>query len=178
MTQQLLRDPAELHPILRWFYRDWRPTAIGRQVNRLAAWYSGSRWSPAHLAMLEVRGRSSGTLRRSPVVIATVDGHDYLVSILGSGSEWVKNVDAAQGAANIRHGRDRAVHLVPVQVSMRAPILREYVRIATSGRHHFPVPVGAPLPEFAKIAENYPVYRIDPPDARQRPRDINSGTRP
>jgi deazaflavin-dependent oxidoreductase (nitroreductase family) len=119
------------------------------------------------MAMLEVRGRSSGTLRRSPVVIATVDGHEYLVSILGNGAEWVKNVDAAHGAAIIRHGRDRAVHLVPVPASMRAPVLREYVRVATSGRHHFPVAVGAPLSEFASIAERYPVYRIDPPGARQ-----------
>jgi deazaflavin-dependent oxidoreductase (nitroreductase family) len=163
MNQQLQRDPAEQHPILRWFYRGWRPTAIGRQVNRLAAWYSGSRWSPTHMAMLEVRGRTSGTLRHSPVVIATVDGHDYLVSILGNGSEWVKNVDAAHGAAVIRHGHDRAVHLALVPASMRAPILSEYVRAATSGRHHFPVPVGAPLSEFASIAEWYPVYRIDPP---------------
>jgi deazaflavin-dependent oxidoreductase (nitroreductase family) len=115
--------------------------------------------------MLVVRGRSSGTPRRSPVVIATVDGHDYLVSMLGNGSEWVKNVDAAHGAAVIRHGHDRAVHLVPVPASMRAPILREYVRVATSGRNHFPVPVGAPLTEFASIAESYPVYRINPPSA-------------
>jgi len=43
----------------------------------------------------------------------------------------------------------------------RGPILREYVRIATSGRHHFPVGVGAPLSEFQAIAERYPVYRIE-----------------
>lgn len=41
------------------------------------------------------------------------------------------------------------------------PILSEYVRVATSGRHHFPVAVGAPLSEFQMIAERYPVYRID-----------------
>jgi hypothetical protein len=43
----------------------------------------------------------------------------------------------------------------------RAPILSEYVRVATSGRHHFPVAVGAPLSEFQTIADRYPVYRID-----------------
>jgi hypothetical protein len=41
-------------------------------------------------------------------------------------------------------------------------ILREYVRIAQSGRLHFPVTVGAPLSDFEAIAERYPVYRIDP----------------
>jgi hypothetical protein len=41
-------------------------------------------------------------------------------------------------------------------------LLSEYVRVATSGRHHLPVAVGAPLSEFQAIAERYPVYRIDP----------------
>ena len=38
-------------------------------------------------------------------------------------------------------------------------LLSEYVRVATSGRHHLPVAVGAPLSEFQAIAERYPVYR-------------------
>jgi hypothetical protein len=36
------------------------------------------------------------------------------------------------------------------------------VRIAKSGRQHFPLAVGAPLSDFEAIAERYPVYRIDP----------------
>jgi hypothetical protein len=35
------------------------------------------------------------------------------------------------------------------------------VRIATSGRRHFPLSVDAPLADFEAIAERYPVYRID-----------------
>jgi hypothetical protein len=82
--------------------------------------------------------------------------------MLGPGSDWVKNVDAAGGNAVLRQGRPRRVRLVPVPPEQRAPILREYVRIASSGRQHFPVPAGAPLAEFAAIADRYPVYRIDP----------------
>ncbi len=41
-------------------------------------------------------------------------------------------------------------------------MLRGYVRVPTSGRHHFPVAAGAPLSEFEAIAERYPVHRIDP----------------
>ena len=58
----------------------------------------------------------------------------------GPGSDWVKNVEAAQGDAVIRRGRRRRVHLVAVLPEQRAPILREYVRIASSGRQHFPLP--------------------------------------
>ncbi len=147
---------------MRLLYRDWRPTHLGRWVNRFAGWWSGLGLPPRFQATLEVRGRTSGRRRSNPVVIATVEGNRYLVSMLGSESDWVKNVEAAHGDAVIRQGRRRRVHLVAVPPEQRAPILREYVRIALSGRQHFPLPVGAPLSEFEAIAGRYPVYRIDP----------------
>ena len=155
-------DPAERSPLLRLFYRDWRPTRIGRWVNRLASWLSVVGLSSREMAVLEVRGRASGQCRSTPVVVATVEGKRYLVSMLGPGSDWVKNVEAAHGDAVLRQGRRRPVHLVSVPPAARAPILSAYVRVATSGRHHLPVAVGAPLTEFHTIADRYPVYRIDP----------------
>ena len=156
------RDPAERNAIMRLFYRDWRPTRLGRWVNRLQTWWSGLGLPPRFMAVLEVRGRVSGRRRANAVVIATVAGKRYLVSMLGPRSDWVKNVEAARGRAVLRQGQRRRVRLVPVPPEERAPILREYVRIASSGRQHFPLPVDAPLPAFAAIAERYPVYRIDP----------------
>jgi deazaflavin-dependent oxidoreductase (nitroreductase family) len=154
-------DPAE-RTALRIFYRNWRPTRLGRWVNRVQGWYSGLGLPPRLMAVVEVRGRSSGRVRSNPIVVTTVDGKRYLVSMLGPSSDWVKNVEAANGDAVIRQGRRRRVHLAPVAPEERAPVLREYVRIAPSGRHHFPVPVAAPLDEFEKIADRYPVFRIDP----------------
>jgi deazaflavin-dependent oxidoreductase (nitroreductase family) len=156
-------DPAKQSALMRLFYRDWRPTRLGRRVNRLQGWLSGLGLPPRFQAVLEVHGRKSGRRRSNPVVIATVEGKRYLVSMLGPGSDWVKNVEAAHGDAVIRHGRRRPVHLVAVPPEQRAPILREYVRIASSGRQHFPLPVGAPLSDFETIAARYPVYRIDLP---------------
>lgn len=155
-------DPAERSAVMRLFYRGWRPTRLGRWGNRVMAWWSAVGLPPRIQATLEVRGRTSGRLRSNPVAIATVEGNSYLVSMLGPRSEWVKNVEAANGDAAIRQGRRRRVHLVPVFPAERAPMLREYVRIAASGRRHFPLPVGAPLSEFEAIAGRYPVYRIDP----------------
>jgi deazaflavin-dependent oxidoreductase (nitroreductase family) len=154
-------DPAERSPLMRLFYSSWRPTRLGRWANRISGWWSGLGLPPRSMAVLEVPGRKSGHRRSNPVVIATVDGSRYLVSMLGPGSEWVKNVEAAHGEAAIRQGRRRPVHLVSVPPEQRAPVLQEYVRIAASGRRHFPVPVGAPLADFEAIAERYPVYRID-----------------
>ena len=162
MTNSKHSDPAERSALMRLFYRNWRPTRLGRWVNRFMCWWSGLGLPPKFQAALEVQGRKSGRTRSNPVVIATVDGKPYLVSMLGSESDWVKNVEAAHGDAVIRQGRRRRVHLVAVPPEQRAPILREYVRIAPSGRQHFPLPVGAPLSDFEAIAGRYPVYRIDP----------------
>ena len=155
-------DPAERSALMRLFYRNWRPTRLGRWVNRFWCWWSGLGLPPSFQAALEVSGRTSGRRRSNPVVIATVEGKRYLVSMLGSGSDWVKNVEAAHGNAVIRQGRRRRVQLVAVPPEQRAPVLREYLRIASSGRQHFPLPVGAPLSDFEAIAGRYPVYRIDP----------------
>ena len=161
MSRASHTDPAELSALWRLFYRDWRPTRIGRWANRVAGWSSALGFS-SKAAVLEVRGRASGQWRSTPVVIARMDGERYLVSMLGPGSDWVKNVEAANGHAILHQGGRRAVRLIGVPSAERAPILREYVRVATSGRRHLPVAVDSPLAEFEGLAERYPVYRIDP----------------
>jgi hypothetical protein len=106
-------DPAE-QGLLRLCYRNWRPTRLGRWANRLWCWWSGLGMPPRFQAALEVRGRTSGRIHSNPVVIAKVEDREYLVSMLGPGSDWVKNVEAAYGDAVIRQGRRRRVHLVSV----------------------------------------------------------------
>jgi len=160
-TSSIRTDPAERSPVMRLFYRNWHPTRLGRWLNRVQGYWSSLGLPPKLVTTLEVRGRRSGQRRSNPVVIATVEGQRYLVSMLGPDSDWVKNVDAAHGDAVLRQGRRQHVRLVPVPAQQRAPILREYVRIAPSGRQHFPLAVAAPLSEFAAIAQDYPVYRID-----------------
>lgn len=160
--QGLTSDPAERRAFMRLFYRDWHPTRLGRWVNQASCWLAGLGLPPHFQVALEVRGRRSGRTRARAVVIATVEDKQYLVSMLGPGSDWVKNVEAAHGEAAIRHGRRHQVHLVLVPPEQRAPIIREYVRVAHSGRQHFPLGPSAPLSDFEAVADRYPVYRIDP----------------
>jgi hypothetical protein len=131
-------------------------------VNRAWAWVSGLGLIPPILLTLQVKGRSSGRLRMNVLVPATHGGQRYLVSMLGDGSEWVRNVRAAGGEAFIKRGRSRPVMLTEIPPTERAPILKAYCQVATSGRHHFPVPPTAPLSEFEAVAADYPVFRIDP----------------
>ena len=154
------RDPAE-QGVLRIFYKDWRPTRLGRIANRMTGWWASKGLPPRFQQTLEVRGRKSGQIRSTPVVVTTVGGERYLVAMLGSDTEWVKNVEAADGEATLRHGTRVPIRLVEVPPEERAPVLAAYVRIATSGRRHIPVAPGASLSEFATVAHLYPVFRIE-----------------
>ena len=108
---------------------------------------------------LEVPGRVSGKTTSFPLGMADVDGHWYLVSMLGE-CNWVANVRAADGHAVLRRRRRRSVRLVEVPSNARAPILARYVEIAPGGRPHIPVPRGSSLEEFAAIAESHPVFEV------------------
>lgn len=154
-------DPAE-QGALRFFYRDWRPTWLGKLVTRFLACMSGLGLTPPILLTLRVKGRRSGRLRDTVLVVAEHGGQRYLVSMLGEGAEWVRNVRAAGGQAFIKRGRSRRVQLTEVPAAERGAILRTYCQVATSGRRHFPVAHNAPRAEFDAIAARYPVFRIDP----------------
>lgn len=156
------RDPAEQSGYLRYFYRDWRPTRLARLWNRAYAWVAGLGILPPLLATLQVRDRRDGKLRSTILVVARHGGHRYLVSMLGNGSDWVRNVRAAGGEAVIKRGRVVPIHLTEIPAHDRAAILRSWCQAASSGRKHLPVSPGAPLAEFDRIAPSHPVFRIDP----------------
>jgi hypothetical protein len=156
------KDPAEQSGYLRYFYRDWRPTRLGHFWSRAFAWVAGLGLTPSILTALQVRNRQTGRLELVVLVSTSYNGQRYLVSMLGDGSEWVQNARAADGQAFIKRGRSRPVVLTEIPISERAPILKAWCKVATSGRRHLPVAHDAPVTAFAKIAANYPVFRIDP----------------
>jgi hypothetical protein len=155
-------DPAERRGYLRLFYRDWRPTRLGRIWNGTFAWVSGLGLTPKILLTLLVKSRSSGRLYSTVLVVVSYQGGRYLVSMLGDSSEWIQNVRAAGGEAFIKRGRSRPIVLTEVPPEERAPILKAWCQVATSGRQHLPVPHDAPVSAFEAIAADYPVFRIDP----------------
>ena len=162
IVSALRKDPAERGGYLRFFYRDWRPTRLGRIWNRAYAWVTGLGLTPQILLTLQVKSRSNGRLCSTVLVVASHQGQRYLVSMLGHGSEWVQNIRAAGGKAFIKRGRLHPVMLTEIPPEERAPILKAWCQVATSGRNHLPVPHGAPVSAFEAIAGDYPVLRIDP----------------
>ena len=70
--------------------------------------------------------------------------------------------EAAGGAAFVKRGRLRPVMLTELPPEERAPVLKAWCQVASSGRRHLPVPHDAPEAAFAAIAADYPVFRVDP----------------
>jgi hypothetical protein len=148
----------------RWLYRGGRPNRVARAADRLTAALAARGRGPDYLVTLEVRGRRSGRTVGLPLVIAEVGGERYLVSMLGEGVNWVRNVRAVGGEAVLRHGRREEVRLEEVAPERRAPVLKAYLERAPNARTHVPVDKDAPLEEFERVAPRLPVFRVVPRD--------------
>jgi deazaflavin-dependent oxidoreductase (nitroreductase family) len=129
-------------------------------MNRASGIVASRGVTPNFLLTLEVSGRKSGRTFSLPVVVALVEGHWYLVSMLGEDVQWVRNVRAAGGRAVLRSGDLENVRLEEVPVDQRAPILKAYLKRAPGARPHVPVKKDAPLAEFENIATLFPVFRV------------------
>ena len=123
----------------KWLYRGGRPNRVARLADRFTAALSARGVGPDYLVTLEVPGRRSGRTVSLPIVVADVRGERYLVSMLGEGVNWVRNVRAAGGDATLRHGRREEVRLEEVAPERRAPVLKAYLGRAPNARVHIPV---------------------------------------
>jgi hypothetical protein len=146
----------------RWLYRGGRPNRLARVADRLTAALSSRGAGPDYLVTLQVPGRKSGRTLRLPLVVAEVGGERYLVSMLGDGVNWVRNVQAAGGEAVLRHGHHEEVRLDGVAPERRAPVLKAYLGRAPNARTHVSIDKDAPLEEFERVAPQFPVFRVEP----------------
>jgi deazaflavin-dependent oxidoreductase (nitroreductase family) len=153
-------DMKIVHKFNRWMYRGQRPNWLARVMNRAGAAVAALGITSCRMVTLEVTGRKSGRIFSLPVVIATVRGERYLVSMLGEHVQWVENVRASGGRAALRGGRREEIRLEEVPPQQRATILKAHLQRAPGARPHIPVNKDAPLSEFEKIAPAFPVFRI------------------
>ena len=138
------------------------PNWMASVVNRCWAIVYALGIAPNSLVILGVRGRRSDRVIRLPLVMTVVDGERYLVSMLGDGVDWVRNVRAARGKATLRHGRREEVCLEEAAEDRGAPVLKAYVKRAPGARAHLPIDKDAPLSELEQVASRFPVFRIVP----------------
>ena len=145
----------------RWLYREGHPNRLAKILNRGWAFVHSLGILPSYLVTLEVVGRQSGKTISFPLAMVVMNRQRYLVSMLGEEANWVRNVQAAGGKAILRHGKIEPVLLHEVDASLRAPILKAYLKIAPGARPHLPVDKDAPLSEFEKISAQYPVFKVE-----------------
>ncbi len=146
--------------LAKWLYRGARPNWVATVLNRLSAAVHSLGVAPNYLVTLEVRGRRSGRMISLPLVMVVIEGERYLVSMLGAEADWVQNVKAAGANVTLRHGGREEVRLEEVPADRRAPVLKSYLKRAPGARPHLPVDKNAPLSEFEKVSEQFPVFRV------------------
>ena len=99
------------HWLKQRMYRGGRPGPLARTMNAVAAWQyaHGVLTVGGRGVTLEVRGRASGRSVRVPLVLVRQHGERYLVSMLGTDAQWVRNVLAAGGCHVRTRGHDVAL---------------------------------------------------------------------
>ena len=136
-----------------WFTTNVFNRVVAR-LTRMGVSVYGSR-------VLEVRGRTSGQWRSTPINLLRFEGTEYLVAPRGH-TQWVKNMRAS-GGGRLRVGRRvqefRATELTDHD---KAPILRAYLKKWKFEVGVFFGGVGpdASDEELLRIAPDHPVFRI------------------
>ncbi len=139
-----------------------RLSAFDRVVNGLFGILVGLGIGFAHSYVLEVRGRKSGRLFRTPVNLLLRGEQRYLVASRGE-TNWVRNARAAGKVALARGSERKSYRVREVPAAQRPEIIKDFLdRFALSVQRYYPVPKGSPVSAFVEIAARYPVFELIP----------------
>lgn len=136
----------------------WLTTNVFNRVvamlTRLGVSVYGSR-------VLEVRGRSSGQWRQTPVNLLSYDGTDYLVAPRGH-TQWVKNLRVS-GEGRLRVG-NRVEPFIATELGDddKPAVLRAYLKKWKLEVGMFFAGVGPESSdaELLRVAPDHPVFRL------------------
>ena len=112
--------------------------------------------------VLEVKGRTTGEPRRTPVNLLTIGDAHFLVSARGEG-QWVRNVRADGGRLDLLIGRSRTNYVATeVADQEKVPVLRAYLERwkAEVGTFFDGVGPKSTDAEIAAVAANHPVFEV------------------
>lgn len=111
--------------------------------------------------VLEVRGRSSGKPRRTPVNLLALDGQRYLVAPRGD-TQWARNLRAAGEGRLLVGPRSETFGAVELRDDEKPPVLRAYLRRWKFEVGVFFDGVGSDSPEevLREAAPRHPVFRL------------------
>jgi deazaflavin-dependent oxidoreductase (nitroreductase family) len=136
-----------------------RPSRIERWLNRFLGFLFSLGLGPSFGHLLEVPGRRSGRLFRTPVNVLEHGGERYLVAPRGE-TAWTKNARAA-GRVVLKRGKRETVSLVEVTGDERLEVLAAYLKAYSRDvQRFFTVPAGSPPEAFRSVEASHPVFRL------------------
>jgi deazaflavin-dependent oxidoreductase (nitroreductase family) len=111
---------------------------------------------------LEVRGRKSGKIFRTPVNLLEFKGKRFLIGTRGE-TQWCRNARAA-GELTLRKGSQRLKFRArELSIEEKPEVLKEFLeRFTTTVQRFYTAKSGAPLAEFATDAAKMPVFELAP----------------
>jgi deazaflavin-dependent oxidoreductase (nitroreductase family) len=112
--------------------------------------------------VLYVRGRKTGELRSQPVNPLPYQGERYLVAPRGT-TQWVRNIRAANGEAELRLGRKvEPIRVAEIADDDKPELLRAYLKkwAFESGVFFNGLTAKSSDEELRAAAPGYPVFRI------------------
>jgi deazaflavin-dependent oxidoreductase (nitroreductase family) len=111
--------------------------------------------------VLEVKGRTSGEPRRTPVNLLTIDGTQYLVAPRGE-TQWVRNIRVSGDGVLLLGRRRQPITVTELDDADKPDILRAYLKRwkAEVGVFFDGVSADSAPEELARIAPRHPVFRI------------------
>jgi deazaflavin-dependent oxidoreductase (nitroreductase family) len=129
--------------------------------NRTVAWFTEIGVSVWGSRVLEVRGRTSGTPRRTPVNLLTYDNAQYLVAPRGE-TQWVRNLRVAGDGVLIVGRRRQSFSAQELPDGEKPEVLRAYLERwkAEVGVFFDGVSATSTDDELNRIAPSHPVFRI------------------
>lgn len=135
-------------------------TPFDRIANGLFAILVGLGIGFAHSYVLEVRGRKTGRVFKTPVNLLVRDGRRYLVASRGE-TNWVRNARAAGRVALVKGSERKDYRVREIPAAERPEIIKDFLdRFALSVQRYYPVAKGSPTSAFVDIAGRYPVFEL------------------
>ena len=137
-------------------------SGVDRFFNRLLGALASRGMAPGYMHELIVRGRKSGRLYTTPVKLIERGGKSCLVAPRGR-TQGGRNAEAA-GEVELKRGAQRKTYAIrTTSIEERPPLLKLYLdKFPSQVQRFFSVRAGAPVSEFAAVAEDHPVYELIP----------------
>ncbi len=115
---------------------------------------------PAHMRVLEVRGRKSGATFSLPIDLLQHEGKLYLVAPRGR-TQWVRNVEAAAEITLRRGSTSQSYSTRTLSDAEKPAVLKGYLdSFPREVQRFFPVPAGSPVDRFAELSSRYPAFEL------------------